>query len=92
MCESPSAGHLAPMLWTHLKDHRQEVHGETFQIHHASGVELFLKLFTGFLVGCFPEYSFSGRAFKAQYSENILKERIEIGGGYPWFEDTLRCY
>lgn len=63
------------MLRTHLKDHGQQVHRETFQIHEASGVELLLELFSGLLVGRFPEYPFSGRAFKAQNSENILKER-----------------
>lgn len=65
MGQSPSACCLAPMLGTHLEDHGQEVHREAFQVHHASGVELLLQLLAGFLIGCFPEYSLSGRAFKA---------------------------
>lgn len=66
------------------------MHGETFQIHHDSRVELLLELFAGFLVGCFPKYPFSGRAFQAQDGENILEERgIGIGNGDPWFEDIL---
>lgn len=65
VCQSPSACYLAWMLGAHLEDHRQEVHREASQVHHTSGAELLLQLFAGFLVGCFPEYSFSGRAFQA---------------------------
>lgn len=65
VCQRPSACCLPRVLGTHLEDHRQEVHREASQVHHISGAELLLQLFAGFLVGCFPEYSFSGRAFQA---------------------------
>lgn len=82
----------APTLGTHLEDDGQEVHGEAVQVHRAARVELLLELFAGFLVGCFPEYPFGGRAFKAQNGEDILHEAdVGIANGYLWSEDTL-CY
>ena len=83
MCQSPSACCLARVLGTHLEDHRQEVHREASQVHHASGAELLLQLFAGFLVGCFPEYSFGEKPGLCG---------LEQLGKTPWLKENIAVF
>lgn len=71
--EAEPVGRLSdPAVVAHLEDHGQQVYGEPFQVHCSPAVERLLQLLAGFLTGCFPEYSFSRGAFKAENSEDIL--------------------